>query len=275
MSNVLTSANLSRYWVPEQAWGHALVLGPMLALHEALRLKRLEGYQAAPFKWEWSERRAIDETLAVIWNMTGRWKARRAVTVQRESFDTVTSNVVPRLSSFLNKEGVVSLWDLAQADDQKYSRVVARLHHAVMHISRVRTTVQTEPVLGSKVLHHFFPSIIPVFDTALVRNGVMRTRAFQALLVASHDWLIYRTADEASGHSMLDFHRYFAVCAQFGSRSDALVQKLRSQLGKGFAHIAPQRMVYDDQSLLWRLDAKIAEYCLTGQAFKEGVVKWT
>lgn len=273
MSAILSSANLTRYWIPEQAWGHALVLGPMFALHEALRLKRLQGYGRAPFQWEWSDIQAVDDSLGVIWKMTGRWKARRAVTVARETLHAVTTDVVSRLARFLNQEGVFSLWDLVQFGDARYKRVVETLHKAVGNVSEVRATQQVEPVLGSKVLHHFFPSIIPVFDTALVRNAIMYTEAAKKLLTASPDWVVYHTRQEAGGASMLDYHRYFAVCARLGSCGDHVVSRLRTRMGKGFAHVAPQRMVQDQRTALWRLDAKIAEYCLTGQARKEGLLR--
>lgn len=272
MSNILTLTNLTRYWVPDNASGHAIVLGPMMALHEALRLKRIQEYGPAPFQWEWSETQAVDDTLGVIWKMTGRWKARRAVTVSRETLHAVTLDVVPRLARFLNRESVFSLWDLVRSDDERYGRVVEMLHKAVRDVSEVRDTRQIEPVLGSKVLHHFFPSVIPVFDTAIVRNAVMRTAAVQKVLKTNPEWCVHNDSAAAHGESMLDYHRYFVVCAQIGSASKEHLLKLRNRFGNGFVPLAPNRMVHDRKSLLWRLDAKIAEYCLAGQAFKEGLL---
>jgi len=100
----------------------------------------------------------------------------------------------------------------------------------------------------------------------------MRTEAAKKLLAASPDWVVYGARQEAGGASMLDYHRYFAVCTRLGSCGDHVLSRLRSRMGGGFAHVAPQRMVHDKATALWRLDAKIAEYCLTGQACKEGLL---
>jgi hypothetical protein len=273
-ANTLTAQNLMRYWIPKQAWVHGMVLGPMLSLHDALRLKRLKGGSVPGFRWEWTDCPGVEKTLAVIWSMTGCWKARRAVTVRREEFEEVTAEVVPRLSRFLNRQGICSLWDLADTDTRTYARVVSTVHEAVACISRVRPTRETEPVFGSKVLHHFFPSVVPVFDTALIRNGVMRTVPFREFVKGDNEWITYGSVSDAGGGAMLEFHHYFAMCAQLGgSNHPSIVKNLRKRLGNGFRSIAPVRMVDDKKSLLWRLDAKVAEYCLTGQAHKEGLLE--
>lgn len=272
--NVLSARNLTRYWVPKLAWGHAMVLGPMLALHDAVRLWRLEGANEPGFRWEWTESTGVEKTLAVIWSMTGSWKARRAVTVQREKFEEVTTDVVPRLSRCFNRNKVRSLWDLVNKDMRTYGRIVSNIQEAVAQLSRIRGTREPEPVFGSKVLHHFFPSVVPVFDTALIRNGVLRTAWMRQFAKSDSEWIIYRSAEDAGGGPMLEFHRYLAMCAQLGDGKDTIViETLRRRMGNGFRSVAPARMVVDQDSILWRLDAKVTEYCLIGQAYKEGYLK--
>ena len=68
---------------------------------------------------------------------------------------------------------------------------------------------------------------------------------------------------------MLEFHQYFALCAYIGSRPAKDLNRVRYRFGMGLRKVAPVGMDENPQSLLWFLDAKIAEYCLLGQAAKE------
>ncbi len=225
-----------------------------------------------PFSWEWDNPRTVGECLQAAWNMTGRWQARRSVTVTRAQFDRRVLDVVPRLARRLNALGVTCLRDLARLDDRGYRRLAHVLHDAVADVSRIRATRRVEPVLGTKVLHHYFPSIVPVFDTALIRKGVMRTAPFQNFV--DHDpegWLAYADAADAGGPALLQFHRYFAfAAAQIASAPASALSKVRQTFGKAFSRLAPTVDVLRRDGLVWRMDAKIAEYCLLGQAQREG-----
>jgi hypothetical protein len=166
------------------------------------------------------------------------------------------------------------LRDLADLRTVRYGHFVRLLQEAVAEISRLRPTTHVEPVLGSKVLHHYFPSIVPVFDTALVRMGVMRTRAFRAFVEENVDgWLLYSDPQDAGGTAMLEYHRYFAFAAsQVAAAPRAVLARVRKRFGEDFSRLAPTIDVARRDGLVWRLDAKLAEYCLIGQAEREGLL---
>lgn len=268
--SILTPRNLARFWKPGEQWGHAIVLGPLLAVHEAHRVRR----DMAPSEWAWMDAGVVAEGLEIIWNMTGRWKARRVVTVKRSRFDAQVKSVVPRVARALNRHGVTCLRDLAHLDTATYRRVVRVLHQAVAVVSSLRPTRRVEPVLGSKVLHHFFPSLVPVFDTAYIRRGVMRTTAYRSMVAKDHRWLVHQDEDSAGGRGLLQFHRYFAFCASEMATIDRrALTTLRHRFGRGFAALAPHALWERSDSLLWKLDAKIAEYCALGEAAREGLLK--
>jgi hypothetical protein len=199
--------------------------------------------------------------------MTGRWNARRSVTMDRHEFDERVVEVVPSLAEHFNGAGVTCLRDLEGLSERSYRSMTDRIHRAVERISSLRRTKQVEPVLGSKVLHHYFPSIVPVFDTRFIRSSVMRMPAFRDAYDDWREWRIFPEDGYAGGTSMLDFHKYFAFCAwQVGTAAVGSLHRTRARFARGLRHIAPTSMVLDHGSLLWRMDAKIAEYCAVNSA---------
>ena len=172
-----------------------------------------------------------------------------------------------------NRDRVTCLRDLGALDAVGYRRVVRVLHEAVSVVSSLRSTRGVEPVLGSKVLHHFFPSLVPVFDTAFIRRGVMRTHAYRAMLERGEHWLVHRDEGGAGGRGLLEFHRYFAFCISEIALADRrTLTALRERFGQGFAALAPHTLWKRSDSLLWKLDAKLAEYCALGEAAREGLL---
>lgn len=270
---LLTARNMKRYWDPDDGVGHKAALGPILAIHDAYTLLELGRHEGHQFRWNWVKEAAVVDALPLVRHMAGRWKALRGVTVKRNLFDRKVLEVTRRLASYLNRNGVTSLYDVARFDQRNYSRVVQRINGAVIDISSLRKTAETQPVLGSKVLHHLFPSVVPAFDAVYIRKGVLETEAFEYFLRDADDWIVYCGSEEAGGPHMLKFHQYFAMCAYaVGTTKKARLNVLRRHFGHAFSEVAPGRMVNDRGSLLWRLDAKIAEYCLVGQAFREGIL---
>jgi hypothetical protein len=276
MAGTITLRNVARFWRPEGAWGHTTALAVPFAVHAACREYRTGGErESGPFLWEWTDRRATEEALSAIWRMTGRWQARRAITMTRKRFDARVLDVVPRMAARLNTMEVRSLGDLGSMGGPRYRRAMVVIHDAVAAISALRGTQVVEPVLGSKVLHHYFPSVVPVFDTALVRHGIMRTSAFRRFVrVDEEGWLLHHDAREAGGSAMLEYHRYIAFAAAEIARAPSFVlRRLRARFGRAFRRLAPTAAVDDVRGVLWHLDAKLAEYCLLGEAVKERLLE--
>ncbi|MGH7437283.1 MAG: hypothetical protein ACRENE_16525 [Polyangiaceae bacterium] len=113
-----------------------------------------------------------------------------------------------------------------------------------------------------------------MFDTALVRVGVMRTRAFRSFVHEDREgWLLYGDPGHAGGTAMLEYHRYFAFsAAQLASASRTVLARVRKRFGEAFTRLAPTADVARRDGLVWRLDAKLVEYCLIGHAAREGLL---
>ncbi len=268
--NLIRPSNLIGSWDPVTFWGHHVVLAPIFAIHESAKIRRLRGTVDNSFNWEWADKATTLEALEVIWNMTGRWNARRPVSLPREAFDKCVGDIIPRLAAYLNRKEITCLGDLGQLDTRSYRAAVVRIHRAVERISALRQNQHVEPVLGSKVLHHYFPSVVPVFDTRFIRNGVMRTSAYRDSLEECADWYAFSNAESAGGPSMFDFHRYFAFCAwQIGTAPLSALATTRAQFGRAFRQSATVSMGANPSSVLWRMDAKIAEYCAVNHADAE------
>jgi hypothetical protein len=265
--NLIRTDNLTGAWDPATFWGHHVVLAPMFAIHEGARIQRLRRSSEIAFRWEWSRRAATLEALEVVWNMTGRWNARRPVTCPRSEFDKCVVSTVPSLADYFNRRKIARLADISRLDNPLYSEVVERIHRAVESISALRRTRYVEPVLGSKVLHHYFPSIVPVFDTRFIRNRVMRNATYYESFDKWSEWRVFEDEHSAGGPSMLDFHRYFAFCAwQVGTATAEALARTRVRFGRAFQVSAPASMINRRTSVLWCLDAKIVEYCAVNHA---------
>lgn len=254
---------LSRCWRPP-ASDHGPSLAPFFAIQLAYGERRGIG------PWAWADPRAVDEATAAAWHLTGRWLARRGATVSRVEFEERLRAVVPALAQALNRGRVGSLRDLRGL--RAVEPVVRRVGEAVLSLSSLRNTREVQPVFGSKVLHHFFPSVVPAFDGKYVRDGVLRMEELRPFERDDDGgWLPPIPRKSATEAAMRDFHRYFAACARAISRApEPSLREVRRRFGTAFLPYAPGAFAEDPASLLWRLDAKIAEYCFLGRAAQQG-----
>ena len=268
MKTLVTNANLSKAL---SKWAfpvyHSHFLAPLLSIQECERAKAIVTGKDAPL-WMWTTARIVAKSHELIWQMSGEWQARRSKTItQPRRFFSYTTEAVVRLAKTFNRHKVLSLADLGKFDQSTYEWVVKQIESSISKISRTRSTEAIQPVLGSKVLHHFFPSIIPVFDDALISKRVLRLPEFIGFVETNRDgWLFARHANHPR---MLEYHRYLAFCAQQISETPSKVLKrVRERFMSNFRDLAP-RILSDRglNGLLGRLDAKIAEYCLIGRTY--------
>ncbi|MBI3271460.1 MAG: hypothetical protein HYZ53_20890 [Planctomycetes bacterium] len=224
--------------------------------------------------WPWTDARAVRSCVDAAWDMLGRWQARRGVVVNLVNFRRAAPLPIMALAATLNRRRVTCMADLLALPPEPYAEVVTAIHQAVYCISLIKPTKIVQPVFGSKVLHHFFPSVVPVFDAAKVAHGVMRLPDFA--LFRHHGgqpWVLWQNEAEARGPRMLEFHLYFAFCvAQIDAAGPARLASVRRRLGRAWRPFAPPALARNKNSLLWKLDAKAAEFALKGRAVAEGIL---
>ena len=249
--------------------------GPFLTAH-ARHTSRRPGTP-----WPWDLHGTIEGCLDEAWDMTGKWRARRAALVSREQFDSVVPREVAKLARALNVAGVAHLHGLSQlfdTDREAYAEVTGAIHDAVSEVSVVKPTAVIQPVFGSKVLHHFFPSVIPVFDMAYVQRGVMRLDDFAAFREDERQrwicWSYPAVGEDIKRERVLeDFRGYLDYCiARIADVEPATLARVRQRLGDMLAPCAPSSMRWEPDSLLWRMDAKLVEWSLCGAARHAGLL---
>ncbi len=257
MRSVVTPAYYSRGFEPD---GYARSLAPFVTIHEVELSKR-----TGPEKpWAWTDERIVRKTLELTWQMTGAWKARRGVPVKsRKDFERIVVGEVISLTRLFNRRKISCLKDLSQST--AYRAIVNAIESSIAFISGTRPTKLIQPVLGSKVLHHYFPSIIPVFDTEYVSKRILRSRAASSLdAIFGPD---ESSADFGSEVKMQEFDEYLWLCSfQVRTADRDSLQQVRSRCARDCRGFFPHSLSLNRNSILWRLDAKIAENCLIGAA---------
>lgn len=138
---------------------------------------------------------------------------------------------------------------------------------SVEEISRARKTNVVQPVLGSKVLHHYFPGVIPVFDDLLIAQRVLRAKHYREFAQSAEH---ARAMDEVGAPEtrMDEFASYLLYCMRVVSQADpGTLKSLRRALGDDSKQVFPYELAEGRKShLLWKLDAKLVEYCLIARS---------
>lgn len=259
--NVISHTNLFRYF--SDGWWFGDTLRDFFHEHGA----RIEA-NLSNGPWFWSDQGASERCLDAAWDMLGKWQARRGVLVDRARFVSVVPRPIQTLAYTLNEHGVDSLGTLVARSSADRETVVRAIFRTVEVISRVKPTQTLTPMFGSKVVHHYFPSVVPVFDDAKIRKHLMCSDVWRRSTGdAARQWRRHVDRAGSSDAAMRDFQQYFAFCA--AQIEDAPLDSLRGAreaLGTRCVPFAPPSLHGSADSLIWKLDAKIAEFCGCGAA---------
>jgi hypothetical protein len=244
--------NIKNYNMALEKWAnielHCRYLLPFLAIHEAARSKSEDKNKI----WFWNEDNAIEKCLPILDRVIIEWKAFRAGKGRSESkkknfwtnIHNKTENYVKELTEIFNKYNIISLKDIASLkseDPDEIRRTIIRtIINCVSKISEVKVKKGRGAVsatLGAKTLHHFFPSVIPVYDQDVIHND----------------------------SEQKDYEEYLNNCIEGISKSRSLKQ-VRRKIAKDYIRtgLVPYNLIKNKRSILYRLDAKLAEYCLVG-----------
>lgn len=236
-------------------------LGPFLVAHA-------QHAQRSDARWPWTRRAAVEPLLDEAWAMLGRWQARRAVAVKRSRFDREAVAPIQRLARVLNEHEVGDLHELAIRRDASVRAVSRAVLDAVESVSRIKPTSALKPMFGSKVLHHYFPSVVPVFDDAVIRKRLMPSRDFRAFEdLPDERWATHVRGSRGCEGELDEYARYFTyLVARVGGLSSRSLRRVRVAFGEAIRTPLPPEVVKAKGGLLWRLDAKVAEFCACGAA---------
>lgn len=267
MSNQITRSNFQKAlkkWADPQE--HSYYLAPFFTIQEAEKANIIDKDKEL-LLWIWSSKKSVNKCQEIIWQLTGEWKARRGITIKNPNkFHEEVTFSISNLSKIFNKYRIASLRDMKELEQNNYEEIVSEIEEYISRISKMRKTREIQPVLGSKVIHHFFPSIVPVYDDEYISQGVLKSKPFKEFLKSCRDEWVFNIYKNQS--RLQEYHYYFAYCAQQICNADfTIIKNLRNKMAYLFQDLSPFIMVKKKRSILWKLDAKIAEYCLMGSTY--------
>lgn len=247
--------------------------------------------------WPWTELSSVSTLADETWSMLGRWQARRAIKVDCNVFAESFPRPVTQLASIFNRMSIDCLKSTSTLRRAERLEWLQHVVDATMTLSAIKRTKTPKPMFGSKILHHFFPSVVPVFDTARVTNGLMTGSEFAAFREAvsevgtkpnaSETWYAVAAQFERDFSAMpagkrkilsvaLPFAQYVAFCAWLieEASSNDLDSCRKVLLTQFRAQEEAQRGAAP--AIADRLDAKIAELCATSAAVAspEALTSW-
>ena len=121
----------------------------------------------------WAKNRNLRIAVRLVGDSLSGWQAYRpskSEKVIKRLCETVPGIIIDLNKQFV-KHSVYSADDLSKRGNDK---IVNKINEAVCKISTLKKS--DSPMLGSKVLHHFFPEIIPVYDTMWIANKSLKGR---------------------------------------------------------------------------------------------------
>lgn len=163
MGQILTAVNLQAYfdWAASP-WRAADLLYervPMLAIRSYIT----EG-KGANWPLCWTKGRALDRGLALCINFLRDWQAFRPGSARDYQADM--EKVVPRVVMRFQKDVATQLKAVGAIDvckhDEKTAVLTRLMTRAVGEISALKRLDTPTPMLGSKVMHFFFPEFFPI-----------------------------------------------------------------------------------------------------------------
>lgn len=234
-----------------------------MSIHESEKYK----YERKGKKviWAWLNTRVVDRAFESIWQLTGEWQARRGARLSsKHIMRRIIIEEIISLAEMLNGNNINSLRSLNRFSIAKRRDVIFRISRSMLRISLLKKTKIPQPMLGSKILHHFFPTIVPVFDDVYISKRVLKVPQIHKF-ISSEDTFFFSEKKHARIVEYQGYHRFCS--SQICQLPEEDLKRIRAKYGEMVADMFPHRMYQNKKSNLWKLDAKIAEYCLVGATY--------
>ncbi len=197
MGRVLTKDNLDEYlnW-SNRPWRAADLL------YERLPMLTIRNYLSCEddrtFPLCWTRGLGLRRGLSLCTDFLRAWKAFRpgvANTLQKQLEAKVPGIVLNVQSRIRDGLKLRTLQDLGVHKAGELVRVMSR---AVAQVSGIKRLKNPNPMLGSKVMHFFFPEFFPVWDTAYVGKALSSLRRLKELDEAAEVDSLESRRDEAT-----------------------------------------------------------------------------
>jgi len=210
----------------------------------------------------WTKGRPIRLGLSTCIEALKAWQAFRpgGGKATRRHLQVCVPRVVEGLQRWLRDKEVYRPQD---ARGKTRAALVKRMARAVATVSACKRTRNPNPMLGSKVLHFFFPEFFPVWDTAWIKKTLDRLKLTSSPVQPSKghgQW--GRAADAYAVYIDLMFRDMDATPKR-------AMENLKKTVSKSKGHPAFKTILDDN---LWDLTPILFELCLMGRGRARGVL---
>lgn len=172
---LLTAENLEKYmawrdkpWEVDDLIYERL---PMMAVRNYLNDDEDEQWPLC-----WNQGRSTRIGLALCIEALKGWNAFRGPSgvaePTRVALRACVPGVVQGFQGWLKDRKIYSVWDAVRNQEQS-EELIEKMSDAVVKVSACKRLKAPNPMLGSKVLHFFFPEFFPVWDTAWIKKTIL------------------------------------------------------------------------------------------------------
>jgi hypothetical protein len=169
----------------------------------------LNGYEdEADWPLCWESRRGIRLGLTVCLETLKTWQAFRPQSVDqfRRPLGQIVPRIVRNIQHRFAKRHVYRAMDLARTKTSIKAEIVKEMSRAVARVSTMKKGKRkSTPMLGSKVLHFYFPEFFPVWDTAWIKKELKK---FDTNVIRMPPGLAKTLSKKPSDQVALEYARY-------------------------------------------------------------------
>lgn len=125
-----------------------------------------------PLSWERNRNFPIAIDLAL--NSLKAWQAFRPEKSNKiiNTLKKDLPQIILKFQKNMRKHRVKNAWDIIIKGKDHYIKILIIMSKTIGSISSYKN--DQNPMLGSKILHHFFPELFPIWDTFWIKNTALR-----------------------------------------------------------------------------------------------------
>ncbi len=223
----------------------------------------------------WNENRSLRLGLSVCAEALKSWKAFRGplgvAETTREGLSECVPGVVRSLQGWLREYNIYSLRDAIRTGET--NALIKRMARAGAKGSVCKPLKTPNPMLGSKVLHFFFPEFFPVWDTAWIKRTI-RLLSEEEELKLNEAWEEEFGSGSGAGAARQYAQYLDLMISNVRKTSAGHVATLKNTVVSFSArknkHNALTAIVDDN---LWDMSPILFEMCLIGHGRAAGVLR--
>jgi len=133
----------------------------------------------------WKNNRNLPIAIDLVLSSLKAWQAFRPESAAQVSkrLSKHMPRILLRFQDKMKNMDIYKASDINKLSDKQYKKLIKIISETVCKISTFKSS--KTPMLGSKVMHHFFPELFPVWDTAWIKNKALKKELFNLDCISS------------------------------------------------------------------------------------------